>query len=342
MTLVNPILTSALIQTPSAKKEMISVSHEGDKTHVRINSSSILLIQECMRKAKYSLLEGWRAENEAPATLFGSAIHAALEEFYKTKPDERRLPKMETLEIMSYGNKVEGEETDPLLRSIRKFLEKGRDLSGLPEGDKRSLQNGTWLLHEYFKKFLDYPYTAYCDSFGPFLERTFTLPYIRSPKLSVDLFGTIDFCLEHVVTRDRIPGDHKTTSSFSFGDSNYFDREKPNHQYTIYSLAARSLFGINTDDFLVSIFEVKQRPKTARGSGPSFPQQITKRTQEDYEELEDVIKDVVERYLHALERNVWPLGSVDACNKYGSCGFKNVCSAPRGMRETILKGKYTQ
>lgn len=344
MTIIDPQFSSQnLVLHPKKSKEMITVTPLSDgRFKVRINSSSLGVIQECLRKAKYSLLDGWRNEAESPATLFGSAIHAALEVFYSGNLDERQLPNLSALETMGYGHKEAGEEENLILRATRAFINKAQPLTTLPESDKRSVQNGVWLLHEYFKKFIDDPYIAHRDDNGPFVERVFTLPYHENESFVVELFGTIDFVFRHTVTGDLIPGDHKTTSSLSFGDSSYFDRERPNTQYTIYSLAAREIFGISSENFLVSIFEVKQKPKTARGSGPSFPRQITKRTADDFIELKDIIEESVERYLYAISKERFPLGPVDACGKYGGCGFRQVCASPINIRETILNNKYTR
>lgn len=343
MAIVNLTEPSALVLHPKTPKEMISVTGLPDgRRKVRINSSSIATVQECLRKSKYSLFEGWKSGNESPATLFGSAIHAALEVFYTGSPEYRKLPKLETLEIMSYGHKVEGQDQDLILKSVKAFIEKAQPLSPLGEGDKRSIQNGVWLLHEYFKKFIDDPYIAYCDDKGPFLERTFSLPFYSDSKIEIELFGTIDFVFKNMTNGLLLPGDHKTSSSLNFGESSYFDRDRPNSQYTIYSLAANKIFGIKSEDFMVNVFEVKSKPKTSRGSGPSFPRQLTKRTEEDYEELNEVVLDAVERYLFAIDNNRWPLGSVDICGKYGGCSYKQVCASPKSIRDTILNNKFTK
>lgn len=342
--IVNPELgaESLVIPRTEKQKEMISVRVEGGQTVVRINSSSLLVLQECFRKAQYSLEQGWTSQSESPATVFGTAIHSALEVFYSGGIGERRLPKLDQMELMGYGTKVTGEETDLLLRATRAFIEKAQPLRPLPETDKRSIQNGVWILHEYFKKFIDTPYVAYVDEAGPFVERTFTLRIVDTPDLAIDVFGTIDFVFKNTVTGELIPGDHKTSSALTFKDSSYFDRDKPNHQYTIYSMAAQRVFGLTTEDFLVSIIEVKAKPKTARGSGPSFPVQATKRTEEDYEEVKEVIVDAVLRYLIARDSGLWPMGPVSSCNTYGGCQYKQVCAAPKVLRETILKAKFNR
>lgn len=321
-------------------KEMISVREDGNKTFVKINSSSIGIIQECLRKAQYSLHEKWRIETEHPATVFGSAIHKALEVFYTGEMSERKLPSLDDMELMSYGHKVPNEETDLLLKATRAFIEKAKPLESIPPEDKRSIQNGVWILHNYFKSFINDPYIAYVDESGPFLERTFTYRIYEDPYLIVDIFGTIDFAFKHIENGNVLCGDHKTTSSLNFNDQSYFDRERPNHQYTLYSLGAQRVFGIKSNEFMVNVVEVKAKPKTSRGSAPHFPRQLTYRDEEDFIEVKDVVMKTVRDYLNARKNEVWPLGPIGACTSYGSCTYRQVCTAPKSLRETILNSKF--
>lgn len=331
---------SSLLLPAVKQKEMISVSKEGTKTLVRINSSSLGIIQECLRKAKYSLFEGWRSETESPATRFGSAMHKALEVFYKGDPEDRVLPTFEQVEGLAFGQPIPSTNNDLIYRAVASFVEEAQPLAALPETDKRSIPNGVWILHEYFKKFINDPYVAYVDAKGPFIERTFTLRWHEDDDLIVDIFGTIDFVFRNTQTGQLLPGDHKTTSALGFGGSSFFDREKPNHQYTIYMAGASRLFGIESEDFMVNVIEVKAKPKTSRGSGPSFPRQVTTRTEEDFLELNEVIMKVVRDYLNAIYEDSWPMGGVDACQKYGGCQFKRVCSSPKSVRSSVLAAQF--
>jgi hypothetical protein len=332
---------SGLLIPVASPKEMISVSKQDDgRTRVKINSSSLGVIQECLRKSYYLLDQKWKAENEHPATIFGSAIHKALEVFYLGKMEERVLPKLDDLELMAYGHALPEEGSSLIMRAVRAFLSRGEQLRPLPDTDKRSLPNGVWILHNYFKAFLADPYIAYVDEQGPFVEREFTFRLFEDAEKVIDVFGTIDFAFKHTANGNIIIGDHKTASSFGFGGSSYFDRERPNHQYTGYAMGARRVFGIETDEFMVNMVEVKARPKTARGSGPLFPRQITTRNEEDFEEFTEVVVHSVENYLGALKTGMWPLGPVGACTAYGSCTYRQVCAAPKSMRENILSAKF--
>lgn len=344
--LVNVELTDAPAFIPKVlpPKEMISVRGQGDTTFVRVNSSSIGVIQECQRKAKYLLQEKWHSENESPALVFGQAMHRALEVFYVGNPEQRVLPDLDDFEVMSYGKVLDIEEMSLLHRSARTFIREAKALNTLPVYDKRSIQNGLWLLHNYFKAYLNDPYVAYIDERGPFVERSFTFNLHRSPALVIDYFGTIDFAFRHTGTGSILVGDHKTTSVLSgYGEqASYFDRDRPNSQYCGYLLAAREAFGLDVNEFLVNVIEVKAKPKTNRGSGPSFPRQITSRDSDDYTEFREMVIDTTETYLRNLKRNQWPIGPVNACNQYSGCTYKQVCGAPTRLRSNILKAKFKQ
>jgi hypothetical protein len=334
----NPTESSLDLALSVAPKEMISITQVGKQTVVRVNSSSLSLLQECMRKAQYALLEGWKVTDESPATVFGSAIHRAQEIFYRGDLKERILPKLEDLEMMAYGH---GAASNGLIeRAVAGFLEKAEPLRPLPEGDKRSLLNGVWILHHYFKAFLADPWVCIVDVHGPFVERGFTYRTLDTSALAIDLFGTIDFAWKHTTTGEVVVGDHKTSSALNFGGSSYFDRDKPNHQYSAYMLGAQKVFGFDTQNFVVNVLEVKARPKTSRGQPPSFPRQVTTRTEEDLIEFQEVLEYYVRRYLEAIDANYFPLGPVQSCNSYGSCQFKQVCSQPKSMRRNILEAKF--
>lgn len=330
------------VKVPRQKKEMISVGVESGKTLVRINSSSLGVIQECGRKSQYLLNEGWKSDNESPATLFGSAIHAALEVFYSAPPEGRVMVTLEELERAALSSESLGGEADLnlLYRSVLAFAKKAQPLVQIPDHDKRSILNGAWILYNYFKAYIDDPYVTYVDKDGPFVERKFTYRLYEDASLIIDIFGTIDIAFRNIQTGHILAGDHKTTSSLGYGDQSYYDREKPNHQYTMYVLGAQKVFGIESEDFLVNVIEVKARPKTARGSVPNFPRQLTKRTEDDFAELQDVIVRSVQNYLYMRSTAVWPLGPLSACGSYGACTYRQVCAAPKSLRENVLKSKF--
>lgn len=322
----------------SSVKEMLSVSQDGGRTHVRINSSSLSVIQTCARKSWYVLERRLRASSEAPATLFGSAIHSALEVFYSAPREERRIPK----DFRKRSDMIPSEQGiieygELLFRAIARFCDKAAPLRNLPDSDKRSLTGGVWLLQNYFETYIDDPFAVLCDAAGPITERTVEAELYEDPKLKITLFGTIDVVLENQQTGVILPADHKTSSVVG---NDFYNRLKPNHQYTGYLYLAQKVLGLKTDSFLINCLQVKPKPVTARGGPPHFPRQVTTRSPEDMEEFKDSVVAAVSNYLLWRGTGIWPIGCVDNCTHYGGCNFLDVCGAPKSIRENIISAKF--
>lgn len=323
----------------SSPKEMLSVEQDGEQTRVRINSSSLSVIQTCPRKTKLSLHEKWKGKQGSPPLIFGSAIHKALEVFYAHSCKERELP-------------IDFDEVAPLLAdgkpaptkhflydALEAFVVAAEPLRILPDTDKRSIASGIWVLTHYFKTYLHDVYVIHTDENGPIIERTFSLPFYEDKTLQIELFGTIDFVLRNEATGELLPGDHKTTSQLGI---DFLNRVKPNHQYTAYIIGAQRALGLQGENFMINGIQTKARPLTSRGSGPNFTRQITRRTAEDIKEFEASLLWSVRSYLNWRETNSWPLGNVDACAMWGGCPYLEVCSAPNELRQNILEAKFAK
>lgn len=323
----------------SAPKQMITVEYDGAQCLVRINSSSLSVIQTCLRKAKYSLHDRWRSRTAALPLIFGLAVHKALEVFYTYPGSERTLPRDfdDVLPLLADGH--EPPEQNFLYDAALAFVRAGEQLRMLPDTDKRSLQSGLWMLGCYFKTYLNDIYVIHRDEHGPVVERGFSTELLDSADMRIELFGTIDFVLRNVATGELLPGDHKTTSMLG-GD--FLNRIRPNHQYTGYLIGAQRALGLTTSNFLVNGLQVKSRPLTKRGGPPNFTRQITTRTEEDFLEFKQAVVFACTNYVTASEEDVWPLGHVDACANYGGCPYLDVCSAPNQLRSNILEAKFNR
>ena len=334
--------TSGIIVPESAKpKEMLSISEAGGVTSVSINFSSLTLIQQCARKAQYSLIRGLRPALESPALTFGSAIHKGLEVYYSGERTERRIPSdyKEIMSMIGCGQWQEEWGESLLFAAARAFALKAEPLSALPDDNKRSIFTGVWMLQHYFQKYLTDEYVIMRDEHGPVVERKFTMPIHKDDGLEIDLFGTIDFVMKSEVSGQILPGDHKTASSLY----DFYDKVSPNFQYTGYLWAAREILGYDTDLFLVNALQVKQPPKTARGSEPDFARQITQRTEEDFNELRLAIVSSVRNFLSYQKANHFPMSASGQCTaSYGRCDYQDVCAAPSSLRENIISAKFNQ
>lgn len=326
---------------PGQQKKMLEVkTSTSGHTTIKINYSSLSLMQSCWRKTMLALERGLGPKVRSPALEFGTAIHSALEVFYTSPRDQRVLPPnyLKNLELMAYGNSVQNQEDFLIYRATKAFIDRAESLAYLSDTDKRSIPNGVWILGHYFKDFINDPYEVYRGPQGaPFVEKYVEHVLYSEPGLTIVLHGTIDVVLQHYSTKQLLVCDHKTSSQVG---KDFYNRLKPNHQYTGYLWLAREGLGLDTNEFLVNCVEVKARPKTARGSAPNFPRQITRRTQEDFEDFRRSVVWYVKQYLECRQSGFWPIGSVDSCAMWGGCGFLKVCSAPDSIKENILQAEY--
>ena len=323
------------------KKEMLSYSFEEDgRIRVKINSSSLDIIQTCARKTYYSLVKGLRSPNESNATLFGTAIHAALETYYLGNIKDRRFSDgcRKNFELLAYGGTCDDHNDCLLCNSVRSFVDAAQPLNVLDEYAARSIPAGVWTLEHYFDNYLLDPFSVVLDDEGkPMVEKMFTIPLIDDEEMIVEIFGTIDVILKNENSGQILVCDHKTTSVLG---NDFFNRLKPNHQYTTYIIGAQRALGLETETFLVNGVQVKGKPKTKRGGPPNLVRQTTNRNKQDVEEFKMVMRNSVRILKSNLERDEWPYGPVNACAMYGGCQYLDICSVPEVVRENIIKARF--
>jgi len=330
------------VVSPEDVKEMLSIREEDGKVFVKINSSSLSLMQTCWRKTYLELIRKVKMPKDSSALDFGSAIHACLEFFYLGDRKSRKFTQAckKNGELIGAGVGTEEHQDCLVCNSFRKFVEVGREL-GLSEDHMvtRSLPTGVWILTYYFERYIDDPFIVLEDAEGPLVERRVEYELYDSPELQINYFGSIDVILKNERTGVVLICDHKTSSRVG---NEFFNRLKPNHQYTGYIKAAAADLGVETDSFLVNCLQVKPKPKTARGGPPQFPRQVTPRDSEDIKEFEACVLSTTKELIRRLKENDWPLGLTNSCAAWGGCTFMDVCSAPRDLRETIMRSKAIQ
>jgi hypothetical protein len=332
--------TGSKVAPPKEIKRMMGVTKKPNGGyHVSINASSLDLIQTCLKKAQFQLRDGLVSKDPMLAPTFGTGIHKALEIFYAAPREARSLPPgyKNKIAMICQGTPVEGDEL--VLQAARGFYnEVGEELKGLPDEDKRSLANGAWLLGEYFEARIHDPYEVFFYNDKPCVETLYEANLIDTPELTIDVFGTVDAIMQNKANGSLVICDHKTSSATFMGD--FFNRTKPNHQYTCYVWLIEQCLGLGIENFMINIFQVKPRPKTSRGKGPDFMHIITKRSAEDIESFKQSVIFYVLQYITCLEADYFPIGTVNACAMYGRCSFLQVCESPASIQQNILNANF--
>lgn len=327
-------IANSLTVPKKSPKEMLSLTWEKvdymspDRPVFKINFSSLDLIQTCKRKAQFVLNKSLTSNEESSATLFGSAVHKALEAWYSSDKKARKLRSSDCYEAGCGW--AENHEGCARCVGLYSFLEAAKPLLGLDLSDKRHPYNGLKILNVYFDKYLDDPFEVYCDDKGPVIERRFEFTLINESKLKVIYFGTIDAVLRNIETNTILVADHKTTSALG---SEFYNRLKPNHQYTGYVMGANRALGIDTNLFLVNGIQVaKTKCDLAR--------QITQRDEEDFQSLTEAVRFACDDYLKCLAQQVWPQTAPGPCTQWGGCQFRPICEVPKILQNNVIEAMY--
>jgi hypothetical protein len=162
------------------------------------------------------------------------------------------------------------------------------------------------------------------------IERSFEFDLYEDEKLKVIYFGTIDAIFYNKEFGTTFVCDHKTTSALG---KEFFNRLRPNHQYTGYVMAAQRVFGLNTSGFMVNGIQVAKTKQ-------EFSRQFTERDEEDFSTFKITVLDAVDKWLRYNKSEIFPINAPNPCAAYGGCQFIEACSSPYKLRETILNNKY--
>ena len=313
---------------------MLSLTYETDpvlhrtRPVVKVNSSSISLIQLCKRKAHYVLNRELSSNEENAATLFGSAIHKALEVWYCIPRDERRSSASNLASTGSCNTSSNNESARD--KAMRGFNAVAQPLGTLDIGDKRHPYNGERILDTYFKKYADDPFEILIDEKGPVVERRLEAVLIDTPDLKIIYFGTVDCILKDVQTGVVLVTDHKTTSSLG---SDFYNRLKPNFQYCSYVWLAQQDLGLDTNMFMVNGIQVaKTKVDLAR--------QVVTYDECDMLEWKAAVEWNVREWLKANEAQNFIMSTPDSCTMWGKCQFHDICAAPPMLKENMISGMF--
>lgn len=317
-------------------KEMWSTRVLPDgRTELRINYSSYALMNLCKRKAHYALERKLISNHESPATLFGRAIHGALEVWYCAPRDSRRSASAEcddSVALMESGQEPLQHGRCVRCAAQARFLEISEPLKHLEPSDKRSRRAGTAILDAYFDHYADDPFTVLCDSIGPVSERRLELVLAEESDSRVVFFGSMDCALKNERTGHIVLVDHKTTSSLGL---DFISRINPSAQFRGYMAAFRAAYPqFDTRTFMVNGIQVAKTKQ-------SFLRQFVEIDDGAIAEWREAMLDsAYDFWARSQAGGPYPLVASDACSSWGSCQYRSICEVPSTLREGIIKAQY--
>lgn len=270
-----------------------------------------VMTADCPRKFFLSKILGLRPKAPASALAYGSAIHSAVETFYKRKPAGLTLEEL-TVEC------------------VNAFV-KEWNLAQAPGDMKRNLEVGILTVNAYVRNYFHEPEQFELQD----IEENQWFPMPNGTMLLVKPDRVLK--MENLI----IVADTKTTS-MALTDW-YFRQFETSFQLTMYMYVMRELFG-RADYALVDAIKVPHNPKSKTDQ---FARQSFMRTDLQYTEALNTYTKITNFIMNILRSSEDTMELMDMfycnhnkCNEYGGCKYLPVCKY--GLGHPAVAVDFTQ
>jgi len=304
---------------------------EGTNIQYAWDSTSIGYLKTCPRLYQYIMIEGWTGRGESIHLRFGIEYHKALEDYDRSR---------------ATGN----EHEDALRNTVRELLIRTADYKPPDDDGTRGeklktrealVRTVVWYLDQ-FKD--DAAKTVILSDGKPAVELSFQFDLDWGPRSATYkegkfntpagqpyiLCGHLDRVVEYMDSLYVM--DRKTTTTTP--SAYYFNSFEPNNQMSLYTLASQIILESPVKGVIIDAAQVLT-------DSSRFVRGFTQRTSEQLEEFTRDLEywfNLAESY---AEANYWPMNDT-ACDKYGGCRFRDICSKSPHVREQFLKSSFVK
>lgn len=316
-------------------------------TNIRFawDSTTLGAFKTCPRLYQYQYVDFWGSGEESIHLRFGQEYHQALQDYAMERAagighDDAVHDVIRALLERTWNPAINDSPAGPwtvneetkagkyknrrtLVRAVCDYLDHFRD----DAAQTHILDNGKPAVELSFRFELDWgPNQRVRFENDPFLgqviKHTPPQPYLLCGHLDrvVDFQGSL-FVMDHKTT---------TTTPGSY----YFDQFQPNNQMTLYTLASLIVIDSPVKGVIISAAQLMvDSTRFVRGFTYRTPDQLEEWTADLHRWL-----DLAESYATA---GYWPQNDT-ACDKFGGCRFRDICSKSPQVREQFLKSKFTK
>lgn len=287
----------------------------GTKLQFAFDSTSLGYLKQCPRLYQYIMVDGWGHAEESVHLRFGQEYHQALQDYDLSRAAQ--IP-----------------HDDALFDVVKALLERTADFNPDPTTKAGKYKSRTALVRaviDYIDEHENDPAKTYIKADGkPAVELSFRfeLDFGLTPEQPYLLCGHLDSVKEF--SGSLFVLDHKTTTSTP--GSYYFDQYSPSNQMTLYSLAAKIILDSPVKGVIINAAQLMV-------DSSRFVRGFTYRTPDQLNEWVVDLRywlDQVKRY---AEADYFPMNDT-ACNNFGGCRFRSVCSKSPQVREQFLKSDF--
>lgn len=305
----------------------------GTNIQYAYDSTSLGLLKTCPRLYQYTMIDGYVSKGESIHLRFGIEYHQTLQDY-----DIARAT----------GISHEDAVHDAISDLVRRTHDWSVDETAKP-GKYKNRSTVVSLVLDYLDHYVDDPAETYIKSDGkPAVELSFRFELDWGPESNNNQHGSsidgegagghpylLAGHLDRVVTfNDQLfVMDHKTTVTTP--SQYYFDQYEPHNQMTLYTLAGQMVLGAPIKGVIVRAAQILLEKENRFVSGFTF------RTADQLDEwLADLKIHLANAERYAID-NYWPMNDT-ACDKFGGCKFRGVCSKSPSVREIYLKSDFEQ
>lgn len=294
-------------------------SFTADGVQFAWDSTSIKAYSTCARKYQYEILEGWEPKFKSPHLVFGGHVAKALERFHKFLADD-----------MDYDDAVAETVRLAFIDTWHHKIKDGERVPGTGgpwQSDQPTKTRETLIrtIIWYLDTMKDTPTQPVMLSNGkPAVEMSFSIELTDN----IMLCGHMDQIVEHAGYEYVM--DQKTTKNTI--TPRFFEGFKPDDQTAMYTFIGKHYYHNPVRGMLIDGIQI----------GVNFARFERGFVLYGENELKEWVEEKIIQIDEAQQRTRaghFPMNRT-ACDNYGGCPFRRVCSQPPHLRENYLKGDY--
>jgi len=293
----------------------------GTRVQFAWDSTCLGLLKTCPRLYQYSILEGWSGNEESVHLRFGIEFHRALQDYDLSRCAD--IP-----------------HDDAVHDVVRELVT--RTANWEPDHKYKNKPNLLRTIVWYLDHFKDDPAQTYVKADGkPAVELSFKFELDWGPKAGYDhpingsdkdipylLCGHLDRVVRF--NDELFVMDHKTTTSTP--GEYFFNQFEPNNQMTLYTLASQIVLLSPIRGVIIDAAQIGV-------DFSRFTRGLTYRTQAQIDEWVHDLRYWLTLAEEYAKVGYWPQNDT-ACDKFGGCKFRSICSKSPQVREKFLEGNF--
>ena len=308
-------------------------------TNIRFawDSTCLGALKTCPRLYQYQYVDFWGHTGESAHLRFGSEYHQALQDY-----DQSRATGIP--------------HNDAVFDVVKALLIRTADYAPDPLSKPGKYKSRAMLIRAviwYLDAHRDDPAKTYIKADGKAaVELSFRFELDWGPGQKLDgphedgSFGPVQPYLlcGHLDSVKELNGslfvmDHKTAMT-TLGDY-YFDQWSPSNQMTLYSVASKVILDAPVKGVIINAAQLMLDFDKTGEPGARFVRGLTYRTPDQLNEWLGDLRYWLDAAEHYATAGHFPMNDT-ACDKFGGCKFRSICSKSPQVREQFLRSDFVK